>query len=165
MSTPWQPYREKRLIRSAGRTLLSDAFSDYMAITVGISPSEIASAFDSFGSVDDRDMIKREIHFLAGVFLDGRIRTYTRLAGGGDPTELPAAAWEMDDAVPRFSIAPMNMERLHDPSAAATHWIFVDNAEWDAAMDGLREDRLHKLDDGQEGEHECDKAPASPLIH
>lgn len=165
MPKPWQQYRERRLIRSAGRTLLSDAFSNYMALTAGISPLEIASAFDAGGNADDRDMIQREIHFLTGIFVEGRIKTFARLSGGGEPSELPASAWEIDDAVHRFATTSLNVELPHDPSADATHWIFVDNVEWDLAMDGLRENHLEPFDDWDGTEVELDEPPAIDVLH
>lgn len=165
MSAPWQLYREGRQIRSAGRTLLSHAFSNYMALFDGIGPMEIASAFDNAGNADDRDLIEREIHFLAKIFVEGRIRTFARLAGGGDPIELPASAWELDDAVPRFATASLNVDQPHNSSAAATHWIFVDTNQWDTAMDGLRDSRLPWTDDWDNAEVEPSEPPAIAVVH
>lgn len=162
MSTFWAPYRDFRPIRSAGRALLSEAFSEYIALTAGMSPLEIANAFGESGDLDDRDVIKREIHFLTGIFVEGRIRTYARLTGGGDPVELPAAAWEIDDAVPRFATASFNFERAHDPSAFPTHWIFVDKADWDAAMNGLRNSHLAPLEEWESDEQGLKENP--PII-
>jgi prophage regulatory protein len=136
-----------------------------MALTAGMGPLEIADAFEEAGDPDDRDLITREIHFLAGIFLRGRIQTYTRLAGGGDPIKLPASAWESDDPVARFSTASLNVDRPHDPSAEATHWIFVDDAQWDAAMHGLRQSRLEPLNNVHEIEIDEEERLAVTVDH
>jgi predicted DNA-binding transcriptional regulator AlpA len=139
MPTPWTPYLNDPMLRSAGRTSLVSAFSIYMAARSGISPQEMANAFAVGGDENDRQMVEREIAFLSKIFVEGQIRTFARQFGGGEPVELPPSAWELDDAVPRFASGALSLETIHDPSCTPTHWIFVDNAQWDAAMDGLRQ--------------------------
>ena len=70
MPKAWEPYREISSIRSAGRTPLTSAFSLYMALTGGLSPHDIASCFDVGGDAGDREFVEREIHFLAGLFVE-----------------------------------------------------------------------------------------------
>lgn len=160
---PWSPYRAERTLRSAGRTPLTSAFSLYMAARSGISPIEIADAFEPGGDANDRAMIEREIDHLASIFVDGRLRTFARRFGGGDPVELPASAWEIDDAVGRFATGAVNADAPHDDAASATHWIFVDNAQWDAAMDGLR-DLQARMSGDWESEDPVDLADTSIVV-
>ena len=164
MAVPWDPYRQHRPMRSAGRTSLTTAFSHYMALSEGISPAEIACSFDDGGNENDRDIIEREIQFLAGVFLDGRIQTYARLGGGGDPVRLPASVWEIDDPIRRFATGSINLERPHDLSAVPTHWIFIDNAQWDAAMEGYRQSLLPRSGTSEDPGMDHDQGPSDIAV-
>lgn len=165
ISPPWQVYRQRRLTRSAGRTLLSEAFSDYMALFDGMGPSEIAAAFDRNGDADDRELIEREIHFLTGIFVEGRIKTFSRLAGGSEPAELPTSTWELDDAVPRFATAALNLNHPHNTAAPSTHWIFVDTSQWDAAMEGLRHSRLPTSEEWDSAEPGPNEPPPITVVN
>ena len=138
MPTPWTPYLNDPMLRSAGRTSLVSAFSLYMAARSGISPQEMAKSYGVGGDENDRQMVEREIAFLSKIFVEGQIRTFARQFGGGEPVELPPSAWELDDTVPRFASGALSLESPHDPASQPTHWIFVEDAQWDAAMEGLR---------------------------
>lgn len=99
-------------------------------------------------------MVIPGIRFIVGMLVDGRITTYVRPFGGGNPLELAASGMGDRRSRPPLLDRTINAEYPHDPSAPATHWILVDNAQWDAAMEGLCAALLRPFDKLEEADED-----------
>lgn len=127
--------------RSSGRALLSRLLWEWCCAHWGLSLGEVAAALAPSeadrgardGDRDDhhvgREQVRLAARLIGGALADGAVRTFARPFGGGEPIELGAGVWEIDDFVPRFAASALDPRRPFDASAPPTHWIFVDADE------------------------------------
>lgn len=66
----------------------------------------------------------------------GRLKTFARPRGGGDPLPVPAALWEIDNDVclRRLACCSVNLEAPLSLEMPPTHWIFIDKSDLDREM-------------------------------
>lgn len=136
------PYLADHPPTSSGRTLLATAFAHYCALMWGYSPEEVAHALSDDGDpsrYEDRE-ITLAARLIGRVAADGRLRTFARPIGGGEPVALKAAWWELDDFDHRFRHSAIAPSAPFDRSVQPTHWIFVDTAEFDGIVDAALAD-------------------------
>ena len=118
---------------SSGRALLSRLLWEYCCVHWGLSPEEVASALSVGGERRGREGPRREVdmavRLIGGVLADGGVRAFARSLGGGEPVEMRATLWEIDDFRPRFAASALDLKRPFDSGATPTHWIFVDAAD------------------------------------
>ena len=122
------PYTMEEPPTSTGRVLLARAFAHWCTLHHGHDAREIADAFDGKG--EGAPEVRREVahaaRLLGELIAAGRMRTVARPMGGGAPSPIKAGDWELDDFRPRFARSAFDPARPFDPSAAPTHWIFVE---------------------------------------
>jgi len=121
---------------SEGRTFLAKAFAFLCALEFGLSGEEIEAALWNAPSGDRSDaaQVMYTIRSIGRTFMDGRVETYVRPFGGGAPTLLPRQAWELDDFSNRFATSAMDPVRPFSPTAAPTHWIFVNTSQFNELL-------------------------------
>jgi predicted DNA-binding transcriptional regulator AlpA len=136
------PYLANDPPTSSGRTLLALAFAHYCGLMWGYAPTEVACALSDEGDAAPKE--HREIKLAAGligrIMADGRLRSYARPFGGGEPIPLKASIWEVDNFTARFAGSSIALSQPFDHGAPATHWIFVDTTDFDAILDAVTSD-------------------------
>lgn len=140
--TPWSPYVEQAPVTSAGRRTLVEAFADVVSVQHGFERYELPEIFaapEDEGENDAcRHMVIMDAALLSAQFARGGIATFARPLGGGEVVPLEAALWEIDDPLPRMATGAFNLEHWADPDAPSTHRIFVDAADFDQWLAGLK---------------------------
>jgi len=131
-----RPYLLDEWPKSDGRTFLAHAFAFYCSLEWGFAFAEIDAAFDPNASCEAsvRSQVIGSAAILGRVFQQGRVETYARPFGGGSPRLLPQSIWELDDFKGRFAQSALDPATPYDPSAAPSHWIFVDTRQFDDMM-------------------------------
>ena len=137
---PASPYLMAAPPESTGRVLLATGFAHYCGLHWGYDPSEVLEAFQGGGDALARQRVAFAARLLGGVLARGFVRAWTRAIGGGEPVELRASVWEIDDFSDRFAASAMDPARPFDRSAARTHWVFVDLDDWNAMLVASVED-------------------------
>jgi hypothetical protein len=64
----------------------------------------------------------------------GRLRTYARPIGGGAPQAIPPEFWRIDEPLLRMASCRIDFSSPLDAGAPGTHWIFVDQRDFDDAV-------------------------------
>lgn len=128
------PYLLATRPTSNGRVLLAHGFQHYCALHWGLSGWEIAAAFGEGDDEHARERVGMGASLLGGVLARGLVRAWARPFGGGEPVELRATVWELDDFAARFCTSAIDPKKPFD-AAASTHWIFVDLDEWNAVVE------------------------------
>ncbi len=122
------PYTMEEAPTSVGRVLLARAFAHWCVLHHGHTPEEVAAALDSVSETGRGE--RRKVHFaarlLGELIASGEIHSWARPFGGGNPVQVPASHWELDDFGPRFAASAFDPAQPFDRSAAPTHWIFLE---------------------------------------
>lgn len=84
------------------------------------------------------NLVARTIQHLV---LEGSLQTFMRPIGGSieHAVEIKGSWWELDDPLPRLAWCGLDVAAPLDPSAAPTHWIFVDR---DGLTSGVADSKL-----------------------
>jgi predicted DNA-binding transcriptional regulator AlpA len=136
------PYLTDDPPTSSGRTLLATAFAHYCALMWGYSPEEVAQALSDDRGVSpyEHREIRLAARLIGRIVADGRLRTFARPIGGGEPISLKPSVWELDDFTTRFARSAIAVSKPFDRCAEPTHWIFVDTADFDVIIDAATAD-------------------------
>lgn len=129
------PYSMDEQPTSPGRVLLARAFAHWCAIHHGLSDDEVEAALagrDADAAV--RRRVRNEARLLGELAAAGRLSAVGRPIGGGEAVELRPAVWEVDDFRARFATSAIDPRKPFDPSAAPTHWVFLDLAEFNGLV-------------------------------
>lgn len=140
--SPWSPYACKETISSAGRHTLVSAFGELVCSQHGFAHYDLPEIFAAPEDEGENDacryMVQLDAALLSAQFAKGRILTFARPMGGGEIASIPADHWEIDDPLPRMATGAFNLEQWADAEAPQTHRIFVDNAQFDEWLAGLK---------------------------
>lgn len=132
---PWSPYLGRTDVPSLRRITLTTAFARLIQVTPGFQPHELIEIFEAPEDEGENDLAREMVRFsgtqLAREFLRGGIATFARPLGGGEIINIPAAHWEIDDALPRFATGAYAANDWANTGAAPTHRIFVDEHQYD----------------------------------
>lgn len=123
---PWSPYAAETFPRSYGRVSLAEFLTTYTLLQDGTGAQQIAEAFGDPGDERVRGVVAASIRLLGRQLLEGRMKTYARPIGGGEPVAIPPSAWELDDFTVRFATCAFDPRRPFDAAATPTHRIFID---------------------------------------
>lgn len=152
----WTPFGAGVPPRSAGGITLAEWVEAYCAAR-SLGGEEIVEALvrdDGTGPIIAAHETARA---LGELVIGGTVRTWARPIGGGTIEPLPPSFWEIDDFGHRVRTSALNLERWADPSADATHWIFVDAAEAEAVVAQVR----REWDEPASGEPEAPPQPTA----
>ncbi|WP_218033271.1 helix-turn-helix transcriptional regulator [Novosphingobium sediminis] len=132
---PWSPYLGQTDVPSLRRITLTTAFARLIQVTPGFQPHELIEIFEAPEDQGENDLAREMVRLtgtqLAREFLRGGIATFARPLGGGEIIEIPAAHWEIDDALPRFATGAYATNDWANAGAVPTHRIFVDEHQYD----------------------------------
>lgn len=130
------PYLLAEPPTSVGRVLLSRALAHWCAVHHGYSNEEVAQGLR--GDDSEKALIQA-VRFAARLIGEliaaDRLRSFARPFGGGRPTFIEAADWELDDFTARFALSALDPTRPFDAAAPATAWIFVDLEGFNQLLD------------------------------
>ena len=139
---PWSPYEGRTNYVSSGRKALTSAFSDLVRSRAGFQPYELPEIFaapeDDSENDAARDLVRLDGDHLARMFAMGKLDSFARPLGGGEVLEIASELWELDDPLPRFATGAFNLKCWADPAAEHTHRIFVETAQFDRWLAGLK---------------------------
>lgn len=127
------PYLMEEPPTSTRRVLLSRAFGHWCVLHHGYSDHDVYCALDPEALSDDRDRreILRAARLLGELLCAEEMRAFARPIGGGNPASLKASTWERDDFRVIFARSALDLARPFDDDAAPTHWIFLDEEDFD----------------------------------
>lgn len=131
----WVAHRWIEPPRSRNRILLATAISQLCGGEWGVSGDEVSAAGmapETDPALADR--MRSACNLIGRLLFEGRVQSWARPIGGGDPVELPASAWELDDFAHRMSTSAIDPTRPFEVEAEPTHWIFLSEPDWEEAL-------------------------------
>ncbi len=131
----WRPFGEGEPPRSAGGLTLPEALAEFCECHWGISRDETGRALAGKGEPDRVAEVRSSARFLGGLILDGEVRSWIRPIGGGEREPFGPDRWELDDFTRRFGTGTVDPAKWADPVAPGSHWIFVDEADFERFME------------------------------
>ena len=135
---PWTAHAWIDPPRSRDRILLASALAEFCGGEWGMSGDEIAAAGGgSEESRGDTDRLRSACNLIGRLLFEGRVRAWARPIGGGEPIEIRACAWELDDFTARMSTSAIDPALPFDANARPTHWVFLSEPDWEDALGRL----------------------------
>lgn len=129
--TPTAPYQATLDIASSGRVFLGKAMTHYCLTHWGLDHADVEAALDGTGTDGAaRGSVRLAASVLGRACAAGMVRTFARPFHGGVPIALAPETWELDSFDDRFRHCAIDPSAPYDRDAPPTHWIFVDEEDW-----------------------------------